>query len=115
MRHLPCGDLVTGMLPQPWIIYTFDPWVLQQKFGDHLCVFGVRAHAPRKRGRSSDKAAYVSPTRGAQGNALKTVLAIPYVLNSDQATTVSIEAQGSSTLSQWPQTISPAGRRSSIR
>ena len=31
--------------------------------------------------RTSDKAAYVSPTRGAQGNALKTVLAIPYVLN----------------------------------
>jgi len=31
--------------------------------------------------RTSDKAAYVPPTRGAQGNALKTVLAIPYVLN----------------------------------
>jgi hypothetical protein len=31
--------------------------------------------------RTSDKAAYVSPTRGAQGNALKTILAIPYVLN----------------------------------
>ena len=29
--------------------------------------------------RTSDKEAYVSPTRGAQGNALKTVLAIPYV------------------------------------
>src|SRR5260370_5150541 len=28
--------------------------------------------------RTSDKSAYVSPTRGAQGNALKTVLAIPY-------------------------------------
>src|SRR4051794_21099005 len=30
--------------------------------------------------RTSDKSMYISPTRGAQGNALKTVLAIPYVL-----------------------------------
>lgn len=32
--------------------------------------------------RTSDKEAYVSPTRGAQGNALKTVFAIPYVLSA---------------------------------
>ncbi len=32
--------------------------------------------------RTSDKNAYVSPTRGAQGNALKTVFAIPYVLST---------------------------------
>jgi len=32
--------------------------------------------------RTSDKEAYVSPTRGAQGNALKTVFAIPYVLST---------------------------------
>jgi DNA topoisomerase VI subunit B len=44
--------------------------------------------------RTSDKAAYVSPTRGAQGNALKTVLAIPYVLNGGKPSTVTIEAQG---------------------
>jgi DNA topoisomerase VI subunit B len=31
--------------------------------------------------RASSKDAYISPTRGAQGNALKTVLAIPYVLS----------------------------------
>src|SRR5436189_5004502 len=31
--------------------------------------------------RTSDKAAYIIPTRGAQGNALKTVLAIPYIIN----------------------------------
>ena len=30
--------------------------------------------------RTSDKAAYRSPTRGAQGNALKTVIGIPYAL-----------------------------------
>jgi DNA topoisomerase VI subunit B len=44
--------------------------------------------------RTSDKAAYVSPTRGAQGNALKTVLAIPYVLNNGSPATVQIEACG---------------------
>jgi DNA topoisomerase VI subunit B len=32
--------------------------------------------------RVSDKAAYRSPTRGAQGNALKTVIGIPYALGS---------------------------------
>ena len=31
--------------------------------------------------RSSDKEAYASPTRGAQGNALKTILAMPYALD----------------------------------
>ena len=44
--------------------------------------------------RTSDKAAYVSPTRGAQGNALKTVLAIPYVLNGGRPSIVTIQAQG---------------------
>lgn len=44
--------------------------------------------------RTSDKAAYVSPIRGAQGNALKTVLAIPYVLNGGRPSTVWIEAHG---------------------
>lgn len=42
--------------------------------------------------RTSDKAAYRSPTRGAQGNALKTVLGIPHALGSEEA--VIIEAQG---------------------
>jgi len=32
--------------------------------------------------RVSDKAAYRSPTRGAQGNALKTVIGIPYAIGS---------------------------------
>jgi DNA topoisomerase VI subunit B len=30
---------------------------------------------------TSDKAVYASPTRGSQGNALKTILVIPYVLS----------------------------------
>lgn len=42
--------------------------------------------------RTSDKAAYRSATRGAQGNALKTVLGIPHALGC--AAPVVIEAQG---------------------
>ena len=34
--------------------------------------------------RTSDKAKYVSPTRGAQGNALKTIIALPYVLDGSE-------------------------------
>ena len=44
--------------------------------------------------RTSDKQAYVSPTRGAQGNALKTLLAIPYVLSGGKTGTIDIESQG---------------------
>ncbi len=36
----------------------------------------------------SDKAAYRSPTRGAQGNALKTIIGIPYALGSREPTVV---------------------------
>jgi DNA topoisomerase VI subunit B len=42
--------------------------------------------------RVSDKAAYRSPTRGAQGNALKTVVGIPHALGSIEPTVV--EARG---------------------
>ena len=41
--------------------------------------------------RTSDKLAYVSPTRGAQGNAWKTLLAIPYVLDGELALPVVVE------------------------
>ena len=44
--------------------------------------------------RTSDKQAYVSPTRGAQGNALKTLLAIPYILTGGETGTIQIESQG---------------------
>ncbi len=40
--------------------------------------------------RVSSKDAYISPTRGAQGNALKTLIAIPYVLNGCQSGAVQI-------------------------
>jgi DNA topoisomerase VI subunit B len=43
--------------------------------------------------RVSNKEAYVSPTRGAQGNALMTLVAMPFVLNGKDGR-VSISAQG---------------------
>jgi hypothetical protein len=43
--------------------------------------------------RVSSREAYVSPTRGAQGNALKTLLAMPFALDGDRGTSV-IESRG---------------------
>jgi DNA topoisomerase VI subunit B len=43
--------------------------------------------------RVSSREAYVSPTRGAQGNALKTVLAMPFALDGDVGRVI-IEAHG---------------------
>ena len=55
--------------------------------------------------RVSDKAAYRSPTRGAQGNALKTVIGIPYALGSREPLVV--KAQGvSHRIKPW---VDPAG------
>ena len=55
--------------------------------------------------RVSDKAAYRSPTRGAQGNALKTVVGIPYALGSREP--ITIESQGvSHRIKPW---VDPAG------
>ena len=44
--------------------------------------------------RTSDKLAYVSPTRGAQGNAWKTIFAMPYVLDGQRSRPITIEACG---------------------
>jgi DNA topoisomerase VI subunit B len=44
--------------------------------------------------RVSSREAYVSPTRGAQGNALKTILAMPFVLSGGKHGVVEITAQG---------------------
>jgi DNA topoisomerase VI subunit B len=45
--------------------------------------------------RTSSREAYVSPTRGAQGNALKTILAMPYALaGAEQRGRVEIETHG---------------------
>jgi DNA topoisomerase VI subunit B len=43
--------------------------------------------------RTSSREAYVSPTRGAQGNALKTVLAMPFALDDGQDAVTVIEAR----------------------
>ena len=43
--------------------------------------------------RMSSRQAYVSPTRGAQGNALKTILAMPFALDGERGETL-IESQG---------------------
>jgi DNA topoisomerase VI subunit B len=44
--------------------------------------------------RVSSREAYVAPTRGAQGNALKTILAMPFVLSGGALGVVEIAAQG---------------------
>ena len=44
--------------------------------------------------RTSSREAYVSPTRGAQGNALKTIVAMPFVLSDGDRGAVEIGAQG---------------------
>jgi DNA topoisomerase VI subunit B len=43
--------------------------------------------------RVSSKDAYMSPTRGAQGNALKTIVAIPYVLSEEHPEPIIITSQ----------------------
>ena len=44
--------------------------------------------------RTSSRAAYASPTRGAQGNALQTIIAMPFALAGEDCDTVVIESQG---------------------
>ncbi len=44
--------------------------------------------------RVSSREAYVSPTRGAQGNALKTIIGIPFTLDPEIGRVVSITAKG---------------------
>ena len=44
--------------------------------------------------RVSSREAYVSPTRGAQGNALKTLLAMGFALDSEEPVETIIEAGG---------------------
>jgi DNA topoisomerase VI subunit B len=82
----------TGVVPEIVLEFTGDSLTITDNGP------GIPAEVVRRildfSTRTSDKAAYVSPTRGAQGNALKTVLAIPYVLNGGQPSAVTIEAQG---------------------
>jgi DNA topoisomerase VI subunit B len=53
--------------------------------------------------RTSSRSAYVSPTRGQQGNALQTILAMGYAINPSEAGETIIEAGGvpSWNLASW--------------
>jgi DNA topoisomerase VI subunit B len=44
--------------------------------------------------RVSSREAYISPTRGAQGNALKTIIGMPFALNPDIGAVLDIDAKG---------------------
>jgi DNA topoisomerase VI subunit B len=48
--------------------------------------------------RVSSREAYVSPTRGAQGNALKTILAMGYVLDRERDDSINADAVGVTTI-----------------
>ena len=56
--------------------------------------------------RSLRREAYVTPTRGAQGNALKTIVAMPFVLDGDSGR-VEIDAHGVITGSLRVDRIAP--------
>jgi hypothetical protein len=59
---------------------------------------GIRAETVEKlidySARTSSRAAYASPTRGAQGNALQTIIAMPFALTSRDCETMVIDSQG---------------------
>src|SRR5208337_4385676 len=44
--------------------------------------------------RVSSREAYISPTRGAQGNALKTIIGMPFALDPEIGRVVAIRAKG---------------------
>jgi hypothetical protein len=83
-----------GIAPSITIAIAMAPAVMQMTVADNGA--GIPPETVRRilnfETRTSDKAAYRSPTRGAQGNALKTVLGMPYALGIRDA--VLIEAQG---------------------
>jgi hypothetical protein len=85
-----CED--AGMLPEIAITITKDALVVEDN-GPGLPAADIESILDFTV-RVSSKDAYISPTRGAQGNALKTVLAIPYVLGNGHAQTIEIDSQG---------------------
>ena len=65
--------------------------------------------------RTSSREAYVAPTRGAQGNALKTIVAMPFVLSGGELRRRRDRgARASGTASSSPSTRSGRRRRSAI-
>ena len=62
--------------------------------------------------RVSSREAYVSPTRGAQGNALKTIVAMAFALDGSQGRDADRESQGRHTGSASKSTTFGTSRRS---
>jgi DNA topoisomerase 6 subunit A-like protein/histidine kinase/DNA gyrase B/HSP90-like ATPase len=83
-----------GIAPSIGIEIAMEPTVMQMTVADNGA--GITPETVRRilhfQTRTSDKAVYRSPTRGAQGNALKTVLGLPCALGLREP--VLIEAQG---------------------
>ncbi len=83
-----------GMAPEVGVEAYEDGELLRFTFLDNGS--GIPPEVVRKvlnfNTRTSDKAAYRSPTRGAQGNALKTVIGIPHALGCKEP--VVIEGRG---------------------
>ncbi len=67
---------------------------------DKLLDFSIRVSSPE---------AYVAPERGAQGNALKTIVAMPFVLDGEEGR-VDIVGGGMQNESSSPSTASPNAR-----
>ena len=96
-----------GVAPEIDVEVQYEQGVIRLTVSDNGT--GIPAEVVRKvidyNVRVSDKAAYRSPTRGAQGNALKTIIGIPYALGSREP--LVLEAQGvSHRIRPW---VDPAG------
>jgi DNA topoisomerase VI subunit B len=96
-----------GVVPEIDVEVQYEQGVIRLAVLDNGT--GIPAEVVRKvidyNVRVSDKAAYRSPTRGAQGNALKTIIGIPYALGSREP--LVLNAQGvSHRIRPW---VDPAG------
>jgi DNA topoisomerase VI subunit B len=96
-----------GVVPEINVEVQYEQGVIRLAVSDNGT--GIPAEVVRKvidyNVRVSDKVAYRSPTRGAQGNALKTIIGIPYALGSREP--LVLEAQGvSHRIRPW---VDPAG------
>lgn len=96
-----------GVAPEVGVEVEQEDGVLRLSVSDNG--FGIPPEVVRKvldySIRVSDKAAYRSPTRGAQGNAFKTIIGIPYALGSREP--IVVVARGvQHTIRPW---VDPAG------
>jgi DNA topoisomerase VI subunit B len=96
-----------GVAPEVGVEVEQEDGVLRLSVSDNG--FGIPPEVVRKvldyNIRVSDKAAYRSPTRGAQGNAFKTIIGIPYALGAREP--IVVVARGvQHTIRPW---VDPAG------